>query len=254
AAGKIDALSMIQSNFSSPPNPDMPAPSPGPGNLEVIARMGDRLAHFWMEDAPPHRWRGPLFLPNVLPSGVAHLSGNPSLIQSTSGKKGNFELVVPLADKGMAFYYRDNDEPSLRWNGPFVFGTEVGHVEAVSLIQSNFGRVGDLQLVARTNAGLQFFWRSDESKQWAGPALIHDSANTIGIPSLIQGTYGDIGNFELVAPLANGGLAHYWRDNDNTALPWNGPDIFGTEAGKFEYVSLMQSNYGNSGNLELVAQ
>ena len=74
-----------------------------------------------------------------------------------------------------------------------------------------------------------------------------------GMPSMIWSTYGKRGNFDLVVPLANGGMAHYWRDNDNETLPWNGPEIFGREAGMIYGVSLIQSNFGEQGNLELVA-
>jgi hypothetical protein len=45
--------------------------------------------------------------------------------------------------------------------------------------------------------------------------------------SLIQSTYGKKGNFELVVPLATGGLAHYSRNNDQEGLPWSEPVIFG---------------------------
>ncbi len=53
-------------------------------------------------------------------------SGNLSLIQSTYGNKGNFELVVPLATGGLAHYSRNNDLEGLPWNEPVRFGTEVG--------------------------------------------------------------------------------------------------------------------------------
>jgi hypothetical protein len=41
-----------------------------------------------------------------------------------------------------------------------------------------------------------------------------------GTPSLIQSNFGIKGNFELVVPMSNGGLAHYWRNNDDPELPW----------------------------------
>jgi hypothetical protein len=45
-------------------------------------------------------------------------SGNPSLIQSNFGLKGNFELVVPMSTGGLAHYWRNNDDPELPWYGP----------------------------------------------------------------------------------------------------------------------------------------
>ena len=45
---------------------------------------------------------------------------------------------------------------------------------------------------------------------------------------LIQGSFGNRGNFELVIPCGRRGLAHYWRDNDTSQFPWHGPSRFGS--------------------------
>ena len=37
-------------------------------------------------------------------------------------------------------------------------------------------------------------------------------------------------------------------------MPWNGPFHFGTRAGIFQQVALIQSNYGWPGNLEVVGR
>ena len=31
--------------------------------------------------------------------------------------------------------------------------------------------------------------------------------------------------------MASGGVAHYWRNNDDPMLPWHGPTVFGQELG-----------------------
>ncbi len=66
-----------------------------------------------------------------------------------------------------------------------------------------------------------------------------------------------MGNFEMVVPLATGGLAHFWRVNDDPSLPWNGPIPFGS-SDAYDAVALIQSNFsrpGNDhGNLEVVAR
>src|SRR5271157_1966818 len=69
-------------------------------------------------------------------------SGNPSLIQSNFGLKGNFELVVPMSDGGLVHYWRNNDDPELPWYGPVKFGEAKGRFNSSSLIQSNFGSQG----------------------------------------------------------------------------------------------------------------
>src|SRR5271166_1565908 len=74
-----------------------------------------------------------------------------------------------------------------------------------------------------------------------------------GVPTLIQSRFGDKGHFELVTPMASGGLAHYWRNNDDPAIPWHGPTIFGQELGTVGSISLIERKFGNPGNLELVA-
>lgn len=75
---------------------------------------------------------------------------------------------------------------------------------------------------------------------------------------LIQSRHGVRGNFELVVPLATGGLALFFRDNDAPGLPWHGPSLFGQAAGQFAAVSLIESNFSASGNgpgnLELVVR
>lgn len=78
--GKIDAISLIQSNFKSGFNT--------PGNLDVIARQGDHLVYFWREDYSPFAWHGPFNIPNSTES-----TGNPSFVQSNFGdiRHGNYE-------------------------------------------------------------------------------------------------------------------------------------------------------------------
>jgi len=51
--GAIDAVTMIQSNFTS---------GAGVGNLEVIGHWQGELLFFWREDIPPYRWHGPSLL------------------------------------------------------------------------------------------------------------------------------------------------------------------------------------------------
>jgi len=59
-------------------------------------------------------------------------------------------------------------------------------------------------------------------------------------PVLIQSRHGHIGNFEMVVPVASGGLAHYFRDNDAPGFPWYLAATFGI--GRVEAISLIESN------------
>jgi hypothetical protein len=240
-AGMIEGTSLIQGSFGEL------------GNLELAAVDvgGHNLMHFWCDSGSSFEWHGPNQISEK--SLVPAFSGNPAMIQSRFEGKGNFELVVPRANGGFSYYLRNNNLPDLRWLGPFDFATDAGIFDAVTLIQSSFGELGSLELVARSGDLLVSFRReAGMESRWYGPSTI-DSGVT-GTPSMIQSTFGNKGNFELVAPLASGGLGHWWRDNDDAHLHWYGPLMFGMNLGKVDAVSLIQSNWGDPGHLELVAQ
>jgi hypothetical protein len=104
-----------------------------------------------------------------------------------------------------------------------------------------------------------------QSFAWHGPTMTIATGVT-GNPSLVQakpGTYGTMGNYELVTPLSSGGIGHFFRDNDDPALPWSGPFTFATDQGAVGAVSLIQSNFSTQfvntgvqgpGNLAVVAR
>src|SRR5215217_5240982 len=234
-AGPVEAVALLQSNFGNP------------GNLEVVARIGDRLASFWRESGPPFAWHGPMFFA----SGV---SGNPAMIQGVFGGRGDFELVVPLSTGGLAHFRRDNDDPSLPWVGPTAFGVEAGPVEAVALLQSNFGDPGNLEVVARVGDRLALFSReSDPPFSWRGPTFFFSGAS--GVSGIMQSNFGDNGNFELVTPLQVGGVVHLWRNNDAPELPWSPPSAPFAIQERVLAASLMESSFGtpgSGGNLEVI--
>ncbi len=217
-AGTVDAVSLIQSTF---------------GNLEVVARIGDRLAHFW-RDSATGGWNGPGFF-------AAGASGTPSLIQGRVGVPPNFELVTPLATGGMAHFWRNNQ--TFAWTQSATFGESSGIVSDVSLIQSTFG---NLEIVARIGNQLAHLWRDANTQDWSAPDFF--AAGVSGTPSFIQGRFGTPGNFEVAVPLA-AGIGHFSRNNSDPLFPWSGPDTFGS--GVVQSVALIQNNFDQ--NLELVA-
>jgi len=240
-AGYFDGVSLIQSNFGEM------------GNLELVASDigGHSLMHFWKESGPEFGWKGPVYINTK--SLIPEFSGSPTMVRSTLGTRGNFEVVIPRAEGGFSHYWRDNDHQQLPWIGPNDFAVDCGIYDAVSMIQSNFGQPGNLEMVARSNDQLFFFWRdSGPDFTWHGPLAI--ASGVEGNPSLIQSTFGTKGNFELSVPLTSGALASYQRDNDDPELSWNGPFMFGMTLGKVDAVSLIQSNFGHPGHLELVSQ
>ena len=142
---------------------------------------------------------------------------------------------------------------------PSIFGQELGTVGSVSVIERKFGNAGNLELVAGVGTSMDFLWR-DSSPAFArnGPTPI--AAKGIS-PVLIQSRFGAIGNFEMLAIepsfSPNGGIVHYWRNNDDSSLPWSQSTVFGRDPARqtpIESLTFIQSNFGNPGNFEVIAR
>jgi hypothetical protein len=192
----------------------------------------------------------------------------PAMIQSRFGTQGNFELVTTYHPAGspsgaLAHYWRKNDDPpTYPWSLPTVFGTNVGPPALLSptMIESNFGSPGNLEVICLGAAQVPakeflYFWRdSGPTFTWNGPYSlpITPPEGVTGNPVLIQSRFGVQGNFELVSPVFDGGLAHFWRNNDDPSHPWSEPTLFGGELRLVGWVTLIQSNFGDPGNLEVI--
>jgi hypothetical protein len=243
---RVDGVSFIQSNFGFP------------GNLIVVARAEDSLFGFYRDSGPAFNWSDPMTI-TVSGNELSGISGDPVLIQSRFNGRGNFELVAPLVGGGLSHYSCATNDPNFPWFGPNLFGQDIGRIDAVSMIQSNFGNPGNLEVVVRVGTELLYFWRdSGPAFDWNGPfPIIADGSQIDGVsanPTLIQSRFGGRGNFELIVPLDSGGLAHYFRDNDDQNPTWHGPTVFAQNIGSVDSVSLIQSNFGYPGNLEIVVR
>jgi hypothetical protein len=175
------------------------------------------------------------------------------LVQSSHGGAGNFEVVVQRARGGGAFHWwRDNDDAALPWHGPSTAFGSAGDIGATSLIQSNFGAAGNLEVVATQSDQLVHSWRDDGGTWlWKTPTPLAATVAPQASPAFVQGGIGTKGNFEVVAALAGGGMGHWWRDNDDPNLAWHGPSaLFG--GGQIGAVALVHGL--QSGNLELIAR
>jgi len=181
-------------------------------------------------------------------------------MQVIASSFGNLELIV-LEGGVLAHYYRANADPVHPWYRTTAFGGPA--TSAPSLIQSNFGGRGNFELVVREGDQLRHYWRDndDPTLPWYQGALFGSKASSA--PALIQGSLGSRGNFEIVV-YEGDRLRHYWRDNDDPALPWYCGQLIGSNLGGAfplvgsdeSYVSaapaLMQSNFGGQGNFEVV--
>jgi hypothetical protein len=224
-------------------------------NFELIARSNDKLFQFWKDSDGWHQ-------ASEIPLENKVVDGNPALIQSTVGTKGNFELAIPNKESGFFILSRLNDRPNNPWTLPALVGATGGHIDALSLIQSNYGEpkfVGNLEVIARTGDKLVQFWREFRSPNvmaWNGPVPIQGLSGVSGIPSVIQSSYGDRGNFELAVPRLDGGFYFLYRNNDEGGV-WSSPETIGEDADHIDSLVLIQSNFGDpklEGNLEVIAR
>ena len=229
--GDVEAVSVFQSSL-------------GPSiTLEVIGRTGNRLAHYWWDPSGKGKWHGPSYF-------GSEVSGTPSFLQGRLPTDGNYAAVAPAESGGLHYYWCENAVAGEPWAGPRFFGSNAGAVNGVSMIQSSIGPPGNLQVVAQVGKKLAHF-SCDSNAVWHGPRYF--GTDVSGTPSFIQSRFGNRGNFEVVVPMKTGGLGHYWRDNDVASEPWHGPSRFGQTVGEVQAVSLVQSNFGSPGNLEVVA-
>src|SRR5262249_12559636 len=149
-------------------------------------------------------------------------------LQSTHGSTGNFELMaLRLAGGGADHFWRNNDDAALPWIASGLAFGSPDDVYALSVIQGPLGAVGNLEVVALEGSQLVHHWRDDgDTWKWQARTLLPGSVPNTYSVALIQSSHGTLGNYEVVAPVAasgGGGLAHWWRDNDTTGYPWNGP-------------------------------
>jgi hypothetical protein len=189
------------------------------------------------------------------------------LIQSTYGTAGNFEAVVPgpggtLGPGGLVHVWRNNDDPpTLPWTADGPFLTILENIGGVALIQSNTatpnaipGYPGNLEIIVVANGELLHFWRNPATMDWIADLNNPIASGVSGWPAIIQSSFGTVGNFEVVVPLSNGGLQHFWCNNDFTGQPWSATTPFAQVINginqQWQGVSLIQSSFGN---LEVIA-
>ena len=251
---RFEAVSIVQSNLGR-----LPGGFGDPGDLHGVGRVGNALYHFVRNDTGWHLDAQPF---------ATGVTGTPSIIQSHYGFHGNFEVVTPMASGGLAHWFRNNDAPPFF---PWVLNANQGDVfglgkwnnsvySEVSLIQGGLSttQTKPLALLARLGTDLLYFeseplsgfvqWKKDADIVW-GPHRQNGSGVT-GAMSLIQGHFGTNGNFEAVCPSVDAGVLHMWRNNDGTPPHIWDIHTFMPDLGKIHAVTVIQSNYGNPGNIE----
>jgi hypothetical protein len=161
------------------------------------------------------------------------------LKKSTFGHNGNFELAIASRRGGFAHFWRNNDAAGFPWSGPQLFGCS--SVSAPSLLQND---EGPLEVFACSRGRIAVYTRIS---RWSTPKYF--AFDVAGNAAVIQ---ADGGQLHLVVPLAGGGFAHFKRSS-NPGAAWEAMAGFGQNAGIAASVALIQSNFGDPGNLEIIA-
>lgn len=147
------------------------------------------------------------YIPNI-----DQVKGVPSLLSDNGLHSGPNEWLAPLKSGRVANWRKLAD--NLPWFGPYVFGGD--NAEAVTMIKS---KSGYLEAVIRHDQKLAHYWRDEQGEIcWHMSTMF--GSNTTGIPILVENKEGD---FEVVAPLINGGLGYWCRDNKRHSNDWEGP-------------------------------
>lgn len=201
----------------------------------VVAQTDSALAHFSYDVVAG--WSGATFLPG-------RAAGPPAFIQSRFGWAGNFEVVVPRPGGGLSHFWRDNDAGGV-WQEAVHRPAPDGAWSGVGLIHSSFG---NLEIAGVKDGSLHFLSQNGPGGVWSAAERVLMDGRSQGRPAFIQSTYGARGNFEVVVAKMNGGLAHYWKNNDYPNPAWNEGSAFGAAPNQllyqFDNVTMFQSSYG----------
>jgi hypothetical protein len=96
-----------------------------------------------------------------------------------------------------------------------------------ALIQSTVGDVENFEVVVQQGEQLCHWYRDNDNPalEWRSGRCFAQGATSA--PALIQSSFGDIGNFEVVVQQGEQ-LCHWYRDNDDPALEWRSGRCFGS--------------------------
>jgi hypothetical protein len=224
------------------------------GGCQLLAsRSEDSEVSCWHHDRsiPDTRCRCAHVLNRTARGASARSAG--FLTQGHLGRRGNFELLVPHSEKGVAHYWRDNDNPTFPWFGPVIFAATLGKIDRVAVIESQLEGTATLESLVLFGNELAYYWR-EGSPYWAWHGPITVATGVSGSPCFVRCKVGMGCTLDVVVPLEKTGIAHYRRSDDGPASPWSGRRVFGCELGHVDGVTATQSNLGNMGTLEVVAR
>lgn len=288
--GLVESVSFIEGDYQTDDNS-------GHYNFELVALRNGSLEHWARENADPFRWFGPTPITDALfvAGGVSLVMGGYKY-RDNNGDVMHDDLYVA---SGSTFrqlgLWKRKDDPFGQDGGrvwtPAEIVDQLGMTTGTSMIVSRYAS-GDVDpnsfdtyeiqhLIAACRDDELVIFRSEghfigaqvppqPPFRWKPYGV---GRGYRGKPSLIQSRFGlrepvfgapHYGNYELVAPMLAGGIAHFWRDNGDTRhvtlyddlSVWAEPHAFAQEY-VYDEVSLIQSDYslhGNNFDFELVAR
>ncbi|HEY1985950.1 MAG TPA: C1 family peptidase [Terracidiphilus sp.] len=156
---------------------------------------------------------------------------NGTMLESgNGGAHNNFELFIQIGDT-IEHWWRENDDAALPWNRVGVvrcadpwrdtFHNDTADCPAV--IQSTFNR--NYELVYRTTSNgpgggcMRHVYFDQAAGDWLD-ATIFGPSDALGMASLVQGTRGAPGDFEVVILRHTGAIEHWAKQN---SWPWTNP-------------------------------
>lgn len=228
----------------------------GVGRLHAIVGGGANLEHF-MKDG--NGWRHQAIIAR------ADSFDYPAVVVARSG---NIHTVVSSREEGVRHFIFQGNPPSWQEHTP---GLLYNSTAGVGMCQSNLSSDpdGGLEVVACEADGLAHSYF--DGSQWHRNGIFAPNVNgfwqfresvTYGtVAAIIQSSYGNRGNLEVVAAVSRQPwnyflaprvqLVHWWRNDDGRQ--WSVGAYFGDydEYDEFRSVGFIQSSFG--GNFEVVA-
>lgn len=189
---------------------------------------------------------------NVYPPFAA----NPSFIEDSNGKR---QLVAVDADHSgvVNISFEGSDLTDHRWTAAKTFATTASSpISGLSLTENTVSDPGSLRVIANANGKLLHLSRSGQTGVWNEPNPVLSSVDVTGVPAVIQHTYQNQGNLDLVSPAAKGGLFQSYLDKGIPTNDWSQPVFFAEDLGTVSGVGLTQIPTwpdGSPGWLEVVA-
>jgi hypothetical protein len=209
-------------------------------NFEMLATIhGAQIVHWWRDNSAAG-----------FPWAKAETFGNdaaacPTLTGTTYNR--NFESVHLTTGRRLHHWWFS--QSAKNWNDGGIFGpTDASGIPG--FIESSYGP-GNFEVVVRTaDNKLNHWWR--DGGGWHDGGRFGANVAYSGA-TLVQTTYGQNGNLELVCVLTNGQMQHFWRDDDH-GFVWHAGETFGS--GLASPPCMIQGQYGmatesGNGNFEL---